>query len=1105
MCKFFLEGKCRYGDKCIKSHQTKRNAASSRSSHATHTSSRRQSPTTHASDHSAASRTGKTAAQSSSRRSSARGTPLSPLTPQHTSGRQSPVLSEQETPAPSLPAALSIAPFIQSSHTARAICNGFAMQRGCSMPGTCQLIHNLSELLYTILANNAEPHQSSCTQANCSLRHAVSPREYQVLLSTSVQSQSEKFAPAYPSLLPGAPQECIFFFSGSCDKGPMCKFSHVPSIQQPAVQPLKLKPCTFFAEGKCRRGESCTYSHDLAETTSGNSWGNGSHSRDRGRSARPVTTTQSNGWGETQGDTPAGGWGDEGWGSPYVPSNSADPGQSSSSPPEPEVQEENGWGTVEDDNNWNSQAEPEAPQGSADDDTGWGTAEVSTSAWDNDPSWNDDSSPAKTTTICSFHQQGFCKLGDDCQFLHEQSSNEPEPQAPTQTYDTERRIWANIFNCNVRFGPGAIPEHIITSHDSNVVVISNLSVAARDALDGLVTPYGLPLEPLQLTFDQANQMSVKIIMENSDVATEVVAGLNGTECDSQKLVAELEDDDNLSAEIPGISRTLRLSWPAPVIAIRLYYDNITKAKEKTAQFDKSVICGRAITATFQRPATNQAYGFAVVLSNVPPAADVDAILEQADCTTKSVTSPTYTLSETRDQLLAELVAFGTMRLDMVPHESSKAKVTAFATFSTTSAASTAAQALHLREYGFLGPPPNGRLNVQHQYYVSYTVCHGALKAVAEDVEVLAMPDCIMRVHDEEDPDGTEATDKDKIIRMASKEKMSFMRFKLSLDTLLRGELFVVDGKFVWHEYFHLTSSLGALAKLNADHKVFIERDFLNGALRIHGTKDRREAAKCAILKMLKVVEQQQKEVVLQRHLLRALLGGGLEDLYSAFDAKKLELDLVARKLVVRLPEKDILLVEEQLSSMLPETAEGNPEEACCGLCDLPVMENAFVLPCGHTYDRSCLDSLLKSYIRLGFSGLRCRARVVDEEGGERDCEELISNDIYLLFLNEDERDKLLEASFVSYLRTDPDFGAGFYYCPKPHCPMVYRGSRRPAKGRGILCRVCGNSQICTYCHIDFHDGFTCAEYQAFLNDATKEEVDSDGSTTAVEEVDSSTA
>lgn len=633
-------------------------------------------------------------------------------------------------------------------------------------------------------------------------------------------------------------------------------------------------------------------------------------------------------------------------------------------------------------------------------------------------------------------------------------------------------------------------------------------MAARDALDGLVTPYGLPLEPLKLTFDQNNQMSVKIVMENSNAATEVVAGLDGTECDSQKLIAELDDGDTLCADVPGVSRTLRLSWPAPVIAIRLYYDNITKAKAKTAQFDKSIVCGRTITATFARPSTNQTHGFAVVLSNVPPAADVDAILEQADCTTKSVSPPTYILSETRNQLLTELLPFGTVRLDMVPHESSKAKVTAFATFPTASAAYTAAQTLHLREYSFLGPAPNGRLNVQSQYYVSYTVFHGILKAVAEEVEAIAMahPDCIMRVHDAEDPDDAEASDivdKDKIIRMASKEKISFMRFKLSLDTLLRGELFAVDGKFVWHEYFHLTSSMGALAKLNTDQQVFIERDFLNRALRIHGRQDRREAAKRAILKMLKVVEQHQKEIVLQRHSLRALLGGGLANLYSTFDPKKLELDLVARKLVVRLPEKDISFVEEQLRSMLPETEESNPEEACCGLCDLPVVDERFVLPCGHTYDRSCLDSLFKSYIRLDFTGLRCRAKVVDEDGGERDCEELISNDIYLLFLDEDERDKLLEASLVSYLRTD--FGAGLYYCPKPHCPMVYRGSRRPAKGKGILCRVCGNSQICTYCQIDFHDGFTCAEYKAFLSEATIEEVGSDGSTTVVEEVDSSTA
>ncbi len=128
--------------------------------------------------------------------------------------------------------------------------------------------------------------------------------------------------------------------------------------------------------------------------------------------------------------------------------------------------------------------------------------------------------------------------------------------------------------------------------------------------------------------------------------------------------------------------------------------------------------------------------------------------------------------------------------------------------------------------------------------------------------------------------------------------------------------------------------------------------------------------------------------------------------------------------------------------------------------------------CGHVYCRSCLQHLLRSTPSSGFVSMHCIAEKPDEDK-TGSCGMAIPYDTIRELLSGDEEDKLLEASFLSYINERPEF----HYCPTPDCQMIYRTG---SDGTVLRCPSC-LARVCSACHVEFHEGLDCASYRDNLS------------------------
>lgn len=145
-------------------------------------------------------------------------------------------------------------------------------------------------------------------------------------------------------------------------------------------------------------------------------------------------------------------------------------------------------------------------------------------------------------------------------------------------------------------------------------------------------------------------------------------------------------------------------------------------------------------------------------------------------------------------------------------------------------------------------------------------------------------------------------------------------------------------------------------------------------------------------------------------------------------------------------------------------------ECCACLTDIDDRDEIFRLEyCGHAYHTSCIE-LQTSQQAIRFP-LLCAA----EECGEP----FVWNDIESMFKKTSlTKRHLVDHSLRSYIAAN---SAKIKNCLTPDCKMVYVSSE---EGKLFMCGCCG-LHICTKCHVQYHDGLSCAMARA-AKDGDKE-------------------
>ena len=203
----------------------------------------------------------------------------------------------------------------------------------------------------------------------------------------------------------------------------------------------------------------------------------------------------------------------------------------------------------------------------------------------------------------------------------------------------------------------------------------------------------------------------------------------------------------------------------------------------------------------------------------------------------------------------------------------------------------------------------------------------------------------------------------------------------------------------------------------------------------------------------------------------------LEELQRHTGAHYLELRLRRHSLEFRGTEGAYESLQRALREDDAQLTEGSTtkpttESPNCPLCFCPVDggDTYRLEYCGHAYCRQCFGALL---------GQKCRDAEFPVTCEQEDCgEPIVLRDLTnLLGPSVDAKTRWRRAAVESFVKANRN---QYRYCVTADCPTIYRAAARD-EGVCFRCSQCSVS-MCTSCHVHYHEGVTCAAYQAKKRD-----------------------
>ena len=353
----------------------------------------------------------------------------------------------------------------------------------------------------------------------------------------------------------------------------------------------------------------------------------------------------------------------------------------------------------------------------------------------------------------------------------------------------------------------------------------------------------------------------------------------------------------------------------------------------------------------------------------------------------------------------------------------------------------------------------------------FTVIEDELRAVVKELDVTFDRRLVLKVK-------SQRKDQRVSIEIQSDCTEHFIRVTTAFNEILNGDR--IDCKTSKTLEILMTNQVkDVLQAIQKDTGTVINQDWKNRVVRIHGSEASRESAKRAINKFLDDSiasnihpwEIQLRGPGKSRGLLKALFkrfGVDLKGLQDIPGVQKIHVEFRNHVLKVQSSaeaRETINCYVEECSEYLPMESSLSPSEGqtqlTCGicLCDVDETTDLYRLACcGHSYDKSCVIQQLKS----AEFPLKCATE---------DCEELLVWKDLQNLLSEKERKKLAISALDDYVKKNRDI---VKYCPTADCGIVYRVS---TEGRRFTCYAC-QTEICTSCQMQWHNGLTCAMFKS---------------------------
>ncbi|KAF7289962.1 RING finger protein [Mycena indigotica] len=715
-----------------------------------------------------------------------------------------------------------------------------------------------------------------------------------------------------------------------------------------------------------------------------------------------------------------------------------------------------------------------------------------------------------TVPPCHNWQRGVCTLGSHCRYLHgsascvgtdETSTSRTLPIAdatptshPTDTrasptvHQTCRKWLRGVCSlgnrCRYLHGhvgcvdtdtlPSVEPPHSVTIHDHTQVTIaagfevlavttgmetpwitlSNLPVHfTAPAIHKLLRQYGLVEE---VKISHQSKALVQARFSCYAEALRATAALDGAQISRSKISARISVNSR-SGAVSITDTSIRIQWEAPQRIAYGGYSSFTDATTVIAATKKAAYGDYMVKALIHEGLPSIGV-VTVKFSNLPPDADEKFLGDLGPSAADVMWErPNYAaLPPAVDGVRTLLRGLdGFLNLEVAPPPHYNGLVRAWARFSSATAAKAAVSVIHGRKPLFIGKKTLYARHIQFLEYELSAEAYAKHEALIELMRSAAIRNGHSRNITIRHPSAQSVK-----IKLLSESISDLGFLKVEFEKILRGEIVRSDGVAVWDGIFACEGGSIFLRQLEVDFQVRVEVNALRQSINLFGTPLNRASARTAILERIAQSRAQRpRKIHVRSHVLNNFITTQHGRLCRSFGAEN----------IVLIPRDGLIIFyggDELYKAgieAIHRAQQSLPDSSNFSGC--PICFNKYVAPvtlsCGHTWCRNCLSQYLLVSVDHRRFPLTCL-------GGNGQCHQPIPLSTARNVLTPNEFNMLVDTALSSYVRAH---AKELHHCPTPDCLQIYRTG---PEGTVVQCPSC-LVRICTYCHVEAHEGFPCAE------------------------------
>lgn len=597
---------------------------------------------------------------------------------------------------------------------------------------------------------------------------------------------------------------------------------------------------------------------------------------------------------------------------------------------------------------------------------------------------------------------------------------------------------------------------IVTRLESLWFTIENAPMATeRAAIERIVSPFG-EVKNVRLRSDNPALRAIQVQMATYREAVSAINGLDGREIFGNRLAVQLSLDKGFSKRMLR-DTCVRVHWPVPCKTGYAGYSTINAAQKAVSKADGYTARNHWITASIYE-------GIPIVgahnvrFTGLP--ADVEAKflgkfgpMEGTMFERPNYQAPEFGVPAVR----RTLESFGKItEFHVNPPPYREGVVRAWCHFESPDVAGAACE-LHRVKQRSLGME---KISVLRALSVLEPVLRENFDLVEQDLHLLRqnVQNHIRGAHLNilsHNEGGSPA------IRLVADDSKTLARLRVELSEILAGEILKENGQQVWDDFLRGEDGSRFLDDLRARNSgVKISVNFFRRCIRLLGTAERREPVAAAILSKLSSLRQHKVRFIpLGGKLMGVFFGPEFMAAQQRYGVENIKLDFQGRVLRVRGPET---LYEEvqQLVHAVESRQVAKPNIDHCPVCFDPPVTPIYT-NCGHKWCKSCLVAYLSAASGTRSFPISCL-------GNQGKCTTLIPIWLARKVLSPTNFDALVLAAFHAHVQARP---YEYHYCPTPDCPQAYPTGPR---GAIVSCPSC-LARICPWCHVEYHEGVTCAD------------------------------